>query len=566
MKASKGTLVSSLLVASLFVVTACSGGGSETAEETPAPANGETETAGEPAAAPPEEPALTEEDYFRFKEPVNVVFGKSVNDIKVYPEGEDPQNNAVYAMMKDTANIVGTNKFAVPFDTYLQQLKLGIASNEIPDIFYADQATLEELIRNDMLVDMKPIYDKYATENTKKIMGYDDGVLFKGAQRGEAIYGLPSVSDALNGSPVVYIRKDWLEKLGASTPTTLEELLDLAVRFTKEDPDGNGQNDTYGLSMNNQLDLRFTAILNAYGVYPKIYQTGADGKMTYGSLNPGMKQGLTALADLYKQGAIEPEFVTKDMPKSMEIVSKGSVGILLGEFFSPLWPLQDVPKNVPGADFVSIPMPGLGGAEYKPYVPINASGYFVVRKGFEHPEALMLMLNNMSETAYSNLENPWAKAWADLSKDPKYAAAGINNWLPVFFDRPDANTNRYNLYKYALDNNDDTKMPEDQRNTFNLVKAGLDGDPNNWPWPRTFLEGVPNASSYKTVIRNEWFGSPTETAKQKGASLTKLEEETLIKIIVGQQPVDSFDAFANEWLAGGGQDILNEMTAAIAAQ
>ena len=565
MKASKGTMLSSLLVASLLVVTACSGG-SETAEDTPAPASGETETADEPAAAPPEEPALTEEDYFRFKEPVNVVFGKSVNDIKVYPEGEDPQNNAVYAMMKETANIVGTNKFAVPFDTYLQQLKLGIASNEIPDIFYADQATLEELIRNDMLVDMKPIYDKYATENTKQIMGYDDGVLFKGAQRGEAIYGLPSVSDALNGSPVVYIRKDWLEKLGASTPTTLEELFDLAVRFTKEDPDGNGQNDTYGLSMNNQLDLRFTAILNAYGVYPKIYQTGADGKMTYGSLNPGMKQGLTKLADLYKQGVIEPEFVTKDMPKSMEIVSKGAVGIFVGEFFSPLWPLQDVPKNVPGADFVSIPMPGLGGAEYKPYVPINASGYFVVRKGFEHPEALMLMLNNMSETAYSNLENPWAKAWADLSKDPKYAAAGINNWLPVFFDRPDANTNRYNLYKYALDNNDDTKMPEDQRNTFNLVKAGLDGDPNNWPWPRTFLEGVPNASSYKTVIRNEWFGSPTETAKQKGASLTKLEEETLIKIIVGQEPVDSFDAFVNEWLAGGGQDILNEMTAANGAQ
>lgn len=512
-----------------------------------------------------EKPA-EEIDYYKFKEPVDVVFAKSVFDVKVYPEGEDPGNNAVYKMIEQTTNIKPTNKFAVPYENYRERIKLGIASNDLPDIFFAEQADVDQLIKNDMLEDLKPIYDKYATDKTKQIAGYKDGLLFSGAQREDKIYGMPNVSDSLNGSPVVYIRKDWMDKLGAQMPKTFEELIALAKRFAKEDPDGDGKPDTYGLSMNNQLDLKFTALMNAYGAYPKVYVKDADGKLNYGSLNPNMKQGLTMLAELYKEGVIDKEFVTKDMPKSMELVSQGKVGILIGEFFSPLWPLQDVPKNVKGADFVSMPMPGLGGSEYQPNVPINVSGYFVVRKGFAHPEALMVLLNNLAETSYSNLDNAWAKAWSELNKDPKYANASINNWLPVFNDRPDANTNRYNLFTDALKSGTDQNMPADQRVTFQNVKKGKEGDAANWPWYKTFLEGVPNASSYKTIVYNGWFGSATETGKLKGASLLDLENQTFIKIIVGKSPVDSFDDFAKQYNDLGGKQILDEMNAVLATQ
>lgn len=547
----------SVLLTTTMLFVAFAAACSNNAEPKPEGAGNATNAPKE--SSPPAEEAI---DYFKFAEPVDVVFAKNIFDIKVYPEGEDPQNNAVYKLMKDVININGTNKFAVPYDNYKQRIKLGIASDDLPDIFFADQADLEELIKNDMLLDLKPIYDKYATDNLKSIMGYGEGILFKGAQKEEAIYGMPSVSDALNGAPAVYYRKDWMDKLGAQVPTTMDELLALAVRMAKEDPDGNGAADTYGLSMNNQLDLRYTAIMNAYGAYPKIYIKDENGKLTYGSLSPNMKQGLAKLADLYKQGVMDKEFVTKDMGKSMESAAKGSVGVFLGEFFSPLWPLQDAVKNAPGADYIGVPVPGANGAEFQPFVPINASGYYVVSKNFKNPEALMLLLNNLAETAYNNLDNEWAKGWMELSKDPKYANASINNWLPAFLDRPDANLNRYNLFKAALDSSDDSKMPVDQKVTFDNVKKGLEGDAANWPWAKTFMEGVPSASSYKAVIRNEWVGSPTETAKLKGASLDKLESETIIKIITGAAPVDSFDAFVSQWLEMGGQQILDEMNAA----
>ncbi|WNR46253.1 type 2 periplasmic-binding domain-containing protein [Paenibacillus roseipurpureus] len=552
MKKNLQVLMVTAVSLSLLLTSACS------TKKSDAPA----ETAAASASAQPAK-ALPDIDPFKFKDPVTVNFGKSVVDIKKYAEGEDPENNAVYKLMNTTINIVAKNKFAVPFDTYQQKIKLGIASNDIPDIFYADQEMLEELIKNDMLADLTPYYEKYETENAKKILSYGDKVLFKGATKNGKLYGMPNVSDAQNGVPAAYIRKDWLEKLGGKKPASFEELIALGKDFATKDPDGNGKADTLGFAFNNELDLRYTSFMNAYGVYPKVYMKGADGKFTYGSIDPKMKDGLAKLAELYKAGAIDKEFVTQNMPKMAEGVSKGSVGIFLGEFFSPLWPLQDALKNVKGADYIGIPVPGLGGKEYKPYVPINANGYFVVRKGFEHPEALMLILNNEAEVSYNNLNNAWSKGYADINKNEKYAAlGGVNNWLPVFLDRPDANLNRYNLFKYAIDNKDDTKMPEDQRTTFLNVKKGMEGDPNNWAWYKTFLEGVPSAGSYKNVVRNDWIGSPTATGKLKGAALKKLEDEAIINIIVGQKPVDEFDAFVKQWKEQGGQQILDEMNAA----
>src|SRR3546814_15148449 len=45
----------------------------------------------------------------------------------------------------------------------------------------------------------------------------------------------------------VIVRKDWLANLGLQMPETTEDLYDVARAFSEGDPDGNGQDDTYGL-------------------------------------------------------------------------------------------------------------------------------------------------------------------------------------------------------------------------------------------------------------------------------------------------------------------------------
>ncbi len=45
----------------------------------------------------------------------------------------------------------------------------------------------------------------------------------------------------------LWIRQDWLDNLKLEVPTTIEELEGSCAPFTEDDPDGNGQKDTYGL-------------------------------------------------------------------------------------------------------------------------------------------------------------------------------------------------------------------------------------------------------------------------------------------------------------------------------
>lgn len=51
----------------------------------------------------------------------------------------------------------------------------------------------------------------------------------------------------------------------------------------------------------------------------------------------------------------------------------------------------------------------------------------------------------------------------------------------------------------------------------------------------------------------------TPTMETKWANLKKLEDETVLKIILGQAPIDSFDKFVKDWKAQGGDEITAEV-------
>ncbi len=45
----------------------------------------------------------------------------------------------------------------------------------------------------------------------------------------------------------MWIRQDWLDKLGLEAPRTWDELVQVAEAFVTQDPDGNGEDDTIGI-------------------------------------------------------------------------------------------------------------------------------------------------------------------------------------------------------------------------------------------------------------------------------------------------------------------------------
>lgn len=59
---------------------------------------------------------------------------------------------------------------------------------------------------------------------------------------------------------------------------------------------------------------------------------------------------------------------------------------------------------------------------------------------------------------------------------------------------------------------------------------------------------------------------PLETEAKYKADLDKLEEEMLVKIITGEEPLDYFDAFVEQWYNLGGREMTEEATRKLAEQ
>jgi multiple sugar transport system substrate-binding protein len=82
------------------------------------------------------------------------------------------------------------------------------------------------------------------------------------------VFAVPTSAQA----HVLFVRRDWREKLGLPAPTTWEELATLARAFTERDPDGNGRRDTYGLAFPGGTARGYTA----WHLSSFLYQAGGD--------------------------------------------------------------------------------------------------------------------------------------------------------------------------------------------------------------------------------------------------------------------------------------------------
>lgn len=121
--------------------------------------------------------------------------------------------------------------------------------------------------------------------STKLYGAYVDGVL----------YGLPKMYDGSKSQLCVTVRQDWLDKLGLEMPKTIQDLYDVCYAFTYKDPDGNGIDDTLGLTAAKPSAtgvFLFDTILGSFDTVMGNWIIIRDGKVTNTLLQPGMVEGL----------------------------------------------------------------------------------------------------------------------------------------------------------------------------------------------------------------------------------------------------------------------------------
>lgn len=104
------------------------------------------------------------------------------------------------------------------------------------------------------------------------------------------------------------IRMDWLKKLGLPVPKTFNDYYNVLRAFTFNDPDGNGKNDTYGLAVGYTL-YDMSGLFGAYGLQ-RGFQRDSSGKLYSPFATDTAVPVYQFLARLYKEGILEPNFVT----------------------------------------------------------------------------------------------------------------------------------------------------------------------------------------------------------------------------------------------------------------
>lgn len=485
-------------------------------------------------------------------------------DVK-FKSGEDQDNNVHTKWAKEKLGIELKNEWVSPStnNAFETKLRLSLASNaEMPDIIsYRGEFNLvRELIESGMFVDAGELFDKYASDTWKDAINEDPSVWYPYMQDGKRI-GIPILDYSYNGDPVMWIREDWLKKFNLKAPETLDDLEVVMDAFTNQDPDGNGKKDTFGLTIGfkNWVNTWMSDagwVFGAYGTMPNQWNLTEDGKLEYGSVTPGAKQALAKLQSWMSKGYIPEEVGVYDETKAAEEFTAGKAGIVVGPHWMPTWPLEDVKKNDPDAEYKAYPIPsGPDGQAGRRGTP-NENGVVLINKNMENPEAFFTYQNYLFE----NFANPQAGGEFEYGFAEGYDYVMVDG-------KPSTDpslTEGYAPEKYTLAF-DGARIPSLSMNT--LAKLA-NGETPSTPFekklhssvPTTMLEAAKLVLDQKDISLKQMFtGAPTMTMQMNNDILTKMEKDTFSQIIYGKTSIDAFDSFVEKWKSSGGDQMTKEV-------
>jgi putative aldouronate transport system substrate-binding protein len=524
---------------------------------------------GSDAPAGQEPPAAEEEmAYGKYETPVTLRIAFKIPESRL-AAGDTNDNNPVSRYLESLTNIKVVHAWeAKSEDDFRQKADFAIAAGDLPDAMVVDRNQLKKLIQNDRVEDLTDFYEKYASRLVKSIYESTHGAALQDASRDGRLYGMPNVAIEADAPSLLWVRKDWLDRLGLAPPRTLAEIGNVARAFVERDPDNNGKRDTVGLAGARAVVYGqkpnvggFDSVFSAFGAFPKNWVRDAGGHVMYGSIAPENKEALALLANWYKQGWLDPQFVLNQ--ETERPILENRAGLFFGPWWMPYWPLSAALAADTKAEWRAYAVPLDSQGRYVTHAAPVTDRYLVVRKGYAHPEAAIRLLN-----AFTRLER-----WRDPHEEKvrellNYSAqTGIQprHYYPfdLLLDYTDAIERRSEDVRKALNGElDPDGFDPDTRTVYDFALEEKENPKKNldvWKTAHSYLVGGGALKAVPIVKVSSLFYGLTPTMESKWDDLLKLENETYLQIIVGDKPVGAFDEFVREWKASGGDRITEEV-------
>jgi len=502
-----------------------------------------------------------------------VTFTKGIvapNGSEKFPAGDDMENNDYTRYVEQQLNVKTKVAWAVAPNNFDQKVSLSIASKDIPDMMIVNRTVFQQLVENDLIWDLTEVYEKNVSDDIRAMLDSYGPRLMEQVTVNGKMMAIPGT--AIGGQHnVIWVRKDWLEKLNLEVPKTIEEIEAVAKAFVEQDPGGNGKGKTVGLPIldtvvgdyNQQYGAN--TIFSLYDAWPRRW-IEKDGNVVYGSVQPEMKAALEKLREMYADGIIDKEFAVRKADDRNAMLINGQAGMAFLPWYGGPF-ITDSVKNNKDADWaiVSAPLDANGKLNVFSQDPVN--GFLVISKKFEHPEAIIRAMN-VSYDASSGRSKRGEEIYNSILKSSPGMVWGVNP-VPLQFDFENATEIFYNDLQGAIQKGSAEGYSLAVQNAYKAVQAQVTNpkeDPSMWREALMRTDGTKASAIEPKNIKNVAFYGRTETMTQKWANLEKVELDMMLKIIMGEKPIDEFDKFVNTWKSIGGDDITAEVQAAVKAR
>ena len=428
-----------------------------------------------------------------------------------------------------------------PVGQHVEQCNLMIASGDLPDFMYMpynDIGGLSKLLADKTIIKLnqyldagklpayKAIMDKYPAVRRQLLM--DDGTLAGFFMLRIREYG-GQLGWFSNGG--IMLRKDWMDGLNLKVPTTVAEYENVLRAFKTGDPNKNGKADELPLvtSAKNWNDFA-----QFWGLSTDFYDL--NGVAKYGPIEPGFKNYIATMARWQQDGLIDPDWPTVDdrMFQARFLENRaGSHFSLVGTMGT----LYDIMKDtIPNVDFIGI-QNLKNDSDGKVY-----STLLDLRQSFVNEASMITSGCKNIDATLKYLD------WT-------YSAAGYEafNW-----GQPNVSYVYKDGQKYFTDEimNNPKGYPLDRalsQYAMSMCQWSMAKDPDYWVqatlrFPFQY-EAIDNWGKVDNAIAMPPISQTPEEVRRFSQimnDINTLRDETITKIILGNEPVSSLDTMVSK--------------------
>lgn len=285
--------------------------------------------------------------------------------------GETPSNDLESTKQLNEKLNVKLDIDYYPINSYKEKTNALLASKGLPDVILIEDINdpaFSTATSQGAFWDLTPYIKDYPN-----LAAYPENVYENTKLQGRT-YGIPRVR-ALDGHESLIIRQDWLDNLGLEAPTNPEELYKVLEAFTKNDPDKNGKDDTYGMVQASVSSY----MMSMFGAGNQ-WKEQADGTLLPYWMTEEAKTALEFWSKAFKDGLITPDLPVMKSSQVKEMLIQGKAGLAIANVYEAFTFGQELKKIKPEAELKAYEMPSAPDGKKYHDQAYGSYGVFLVSK------------------------------------------------------------------------------------------------------------------------------------------------------------------------------------------